>query len=200
MKLDIDYVKGMVSSMDLAKKLMEVREAAQISRAEMTERLMEKGFDVKSYTLCKWETGVSRPSVEAFLAICDICQVKDIRETFSEKRLLRLYSTPVSAGRGNFLEDGGYEMIEVESTVPGAADYAVRISGDSMMPRFVDKQIVFVHEQSTLEQGEIGIFCLNGEAYVKKLGQGCLISLNGAYGPIEIGESDELRVLGKVVG
>lgn len=190
----------MVSGMDLAKKLMEVREEAQISRTEMVELLKEEGLDVKAYTLCKWETGVSRPSVEAFLAICDICQVKDIRQTFSKKRLLRLYSTPVSAGRGNFLEDGGYEMIEVESTVPGAADYAVRISGDSMMPRFVDKQIVFVHEQNALEQGEIGIFCLNGEAYVKKLGQGCLISLNGAYAPIEVGESDELRVLGKVVG
>ena len=159
-----------------------------------------RGFDVKTYTICKWETGVSKPSVEAFLAICDICQVVDIRRTFSEQRHLKLYNVPVSAGMGNFLADGGYEMIEVESTVPESADYAVRISGDSMMPRFVDKQIVFVHEQSVLDEGDIGIFYLNNEAYIKKLGKGCLISLNTSYAPIMLKEYNMFKVLGKVVG
>ena len=186
--------------MDLGRKLSEVRESAGISRAQLSEHLKEKGFDVKTYTICKWETGVSKPTVEAILAICDICQVVDIGQTFSNKRLMRLYNTPVSAGLGNYLEDGGYDMIEVESTVPRSADYAVRISGDSMMPRFVDKQIVFVHEQPVLAEGEIGIFCLNHQAYVKKLGVGSLISLNAEYDPIKITEQDDFRVLGKVVG
>ncbi len=186
--------------MNLAKKLFEVREAAGISRTQLSELLLDKGFDVKTYTICKWENGTSKPTVEAFLAICDICQVVDIRRTFSEQRLLRLYDIPVSAGKGNLLLDGGYDMIEVESTVPESADYAVRISGDSMMPRFVDKQIVFVHEQPVLDEGDIGIFYLNNEAYIKKLGKGCLISLNPAFAPISIQEYDEFKVLGKVVG
>lgn len=186
--------------MNLAKKLLEVREAAGITRAGLSKLLLDKGFDVKTYTICKWENGTSKPTVEAFLAICDICQVMDIRRAFSEQRLLRLYDVPVSAGAGNYLEDGRHEMIEVESTVPESADYAVRISGDSMMPRFVDKQIVFVHEQSVLDEGDIGIFYLNNEAYIKKLGKGCLISLNPAYAPILLQEYDTFKVLGKVVG
>jgi len=186
--------------MDLGKKLAEVREAAKISRAGLAEQLNQKGFDVKTYTVGKWETGASKPGVEAFLAICDICHVVDIRQTFAQKRLMRLYDIPVSAGLGNYLQDGGHEVIEVDSTVPVTADYALRVSGESMMPRFVDRQIIFVHEQPALDEGEIGIFCLNSDVYLKKLGRGCLISLNGNYQPIPLGEYDDLRVFGKVVG
>jgi len=186
--------------MDLGKRLSEVRETAKLSRAQLSELLKQKGFDVKTYTLCKWETGVSKPTVEAFLAICDICRVVDIRQAFAGDRLLRLYTMPVSAGTGNYLEDGAHEMIEVERTVPGSADYAVRVSGNSMMPRFVDKQIIFIHEQPILEEGETGIFCLNGDAYLKKLGKSCLLSLNPDYAPILIREHDDFMVFGKVVG
>ena len=186
--------------MDLGKRLFEVREAAKLSRAQLAELLKQKGFDVKTYTICKWETGVSKPTVELFLAICDICRVMDIREAFAGKRLLRLYDIPVSAGLGNYLDDGGYEMIEVEGTVPSSADYAVRVSGNSMKPRFVDQQIIFIHEQPTLEEGGIGIFRLNNDTYLKKLGKGCLLSLNPDYAPIPIGEHDDFGVFGKVVG
>lgn len=186
--------------MNLGKKLLEVREAAKISRVQMVELLKEKGFDVKTYTISKWETGVSKPTIEAFLAICDICRVMDIRHTFADKRLLRLYNVPVSAGLGNYLDDGSYEMIEVDNTVPNMADYAVRVSGNSMMPRFVDQQIIFIHEQSALDEGEIGIFCLNNDAYLKKLGKEYLISLNPEYDPIKIQVYDDLKVFGKVVG
>ena len=186
--------------MDLGRKLAEVREGAKITRAGLAEQLHQRGFDVKTYTIGKWETGASKPGVEAFLAICDICRVMDIRQTFAEKRLLRLYDTPVSAGLGNYLLDGDHQMIEVDGTVPMTADYALRVSGDSMTPRFVDSQIIFVHEQPALDEGEIGIFCLNDDVYLKKLGRGCLISLNSSYQPIPLGEYDDLRVFGKVVG
>ena len=122
-------------------------------------------------------------------------------------RLLRsipLYSLPASAGTGQFLDSSEYELIEVDDAVPMSANFAVRISGDSMLPMFSDRQIVYVRQQQTLEPGDIGIFVLNGDAYCKKLGtdggQTCLISLNGEkYKPIDISENDELRVLGRVV-
>lgn len=186
--------------MNLGKKLLEVREIAKISRSQLVECLKEKGFDVKTYTISKWETGVSKPTIEAFLAICDICRVVDIRQTFASKRLLRLYDIPVSAGLGNYLTDGSYEMIEVDNTVPSMADYSVKVSGNSMMPRFVDQQIIFIHKQDTLDEGEIGIFCLNNDTFIKKLGKGSLISLNPEYDPILIGDHDDFRIFGKVVG
>lgn len=186
--------------MNLGKKLLEVRESAKLSRAQLVELLKDKGFDVKTYTISKWENGVSKPTIEAFLAICDICKVVDIRQTFAGKRLLRLYDIPVSAGLGNYLHDGSYTMIEIDDTIPNQADYAVKVSGNSMVPRFVDQQIIFIHEQSTLNEGEIGIFLLNNDVYLKKLGKGQLISLNPEYEPIPIEAIDNFRVFGKVVG
>lgn len=186
--------------MNLGKKLLEVRKSANLSQIQLVELLKKRGLDIKKYTICKWENGVSNPTVEAFLAICDICRVEDIRQTFVGKRLLRLYDIPVSAGLGNYLEDSDYEMIEVDDLVPKAADYAVRVKGDSMMPRFVDHQIIFIHDQPNLHDGEIGVFFLNNNVYLKKLGHACLISLNIKYEPILINEHDDFRVLGKVVG
>ena len=42
-------------------------------------------------------------------------------------------------------------------------------SGDSMEPEFHDGQIAWVLQQESVANGEIGIFALNGEAYIKKL-------------------------------
>lgn len=180
---------------------MEVRQAAKLSRLQLSALLEAKGLAVKTYTLCKWETDVSKPTVEAFLAICDICGVRDIQHTFSEpKRVLRLYDIAVSAGSGNYLDGADYEMIEVDNQVPSTADYAVRVAGDSMTPRFVDGQVIFVHAQPALNDGEIGIFSLNNNAYLKKLERGRLISLNPAYHPIPIRAHDDFKVFGKVIG
>ncbi|MDR1065279.1 MAG: helix-turn-helix domain-containing protein [Oscillospiraceae bacterium] len=115
-------------------------------------------------------------------------------------RLIRLYDVPVAAGAGVFLDSDSFEEIEADGTVPEGADFAVKVSGDSMTPRFADGQVIFIKEQETLETGEIGIFGLNGDAYVKKLGRGELLSLNARYAPIPIREYDSFHVFGKVVG
>ena len=79
----------------------------------------------------------------------------------------------------------------------------MRVSGDSMEPVYVNKQIVWVHQQDQLENGDIGIFYLNGDAYIKKYQKNKdnvqLISLNKKYAPIQIKPEMELRTFGKVV-
>lgn len=118
-------------------------------------------------------------------------------------RKLPLYYLAVSAGTGQFLDGDSYEEIDVPDSVPHAADFAVRIAGDSMEPRYHDDEIVWVHKQNDLEDGEIGIFFLDGNAYLKKFSRKedalNLISLNPNYDPIEITENSEFQVFGKVV-
>lgn len=63
---------------------------------------------------------------------------------------------PVSAGTGQFLDNDSYEEVEVGPEVPETADFGVRISGDSMMPRYLDKQIVWIQKTDELNDGEIG--------------------------------------------
>ena len=118
-------------------------------------------------------------------------------------RLLRLYDIPVSAGGGNFLNDSGYEMIQASDYVPPAADFALRISGDSMEPLFRDGQVIWVKEQDSLSSGEIGIFVYSDDVYCKKLiigdGKAFLRSLNPKYADVGINESLGLKTIGKVV-
>jgi SOS-response transcriptional repressor LexA len=120
------------------------------------------------------------------------------------ERELKLFSEPVSAGTGNFLAGDQYQMITVGNDVPADADFGVRISGNSMEPRYINGQIVFIRQQNVLENGEIGIFLLDGEAYIKKLQNDSnghfLISLNKDYTPIPIRKHSEFTILGKVIG
>ena len=110
----------------------------------------------------------------------------------------------VSAGTGNFLDGTDFEMIEVGDEVPENADFGVKITGDSMEPKYINHQIVWVHQQDSLMHGEIGIFCLNADAFCKKLQDDndglFLISLNKKYPPKPVGENDSLTIFGKVVG
>jgi len=118
-------------------------------------------------------------------------------------RLLRLYDIPVSAGTGNFLYDSAYEMIEAPDYVPTAAEFALRVSGDSMEPLFQDGQIIWIQEQQILTNGEIGIFTYSDEVYCKKLvldGDDVVLrSLNPEYDDIKIKEDFGFRAIGKVV-
>ena len=83
---------------------------------------------------------------------------------------LGLFDLPVSAGTGQFLDSDRFSEIEVGDEVAASADFGVRVAGDSMEPLYLDGQIIWIHKQDTLEEGEIGIFFLDGEAYVKKDG------------------------------
>ena len=122
----------------------------------------------------------------------------------SKIRTLRLYSNMVSAGTGNFLDSDDYTEIEVGDEIPQSADFGIRISGDSMEPLFINHQTVWIHQQSSLQNGEIGIFDLNGDAFCKKLQDDknglFLLSLNKKYPPKPVGENDSLHIFGKVVG
>ena len=120
-------------------------------------------------------------------------------------KYIDVFENAVSAGTGNFLVDGLKETIQLtKDIIPESASYGVKISGDSMEPEFEDGQIAWVLKQETVENGEIGIFSLNGDAYIKKLQDDkngvFLISLNKKYPPIPIKELDRFDILGKVIG
>ena len=68
-----------------------------------------------------------------------------------------------------------------------------------MEPNFYDGDIVLIQLTQQLFEGEIGIFILNGEAFIKKMGKGELISLNSAYKPIKLHDYDDVSCAGRVL-
>lgn len=121
----------------------------------------------------------------------------------TQGRVLRVpyYLIPVSAGLGNPLDEAPAEEVEIADTAEHRrGDFVVKVSGDSMMPLYCDGDRVLVQRQPSVERGEIGIFVLNGESYIKKLGEGKLISLNPHYPPKPYGGADYIICCGKVIG
>ena len=100
----------------------------------------------------------------------------------AEARQIPLYRCPAAAGYAAPIFGEDFDYIEVTGQVPGGAEFAVRIQGDSMEPYIMDGSIVYVN-RDPLASGDVGIFCVDGEMLCKqyvrdRLGMVYLFSLN----------------------
>jgi repressor LexA len=117
------------------------------------------------------------------------------------KRRIPLYSLPVSAGPGEYLDDSAAEEITIPGNEKTAdADYALRISGNSMEPKYRDGDILLVENCDAVEVGEPAVFILDGSGYFKIFGGDRLVSLNPEYGDILLNNFTEVRCGGRVIG
>ena len=117
------------------------------------------------------------------------------------KRAILLYELPVSAGVGVYLDEAEAESINIpDNDKTAEADYALRISGNSMEPKYRDGDILLVRHTDSIDVGELGIFLLDGCGFFKVFGGDRLISLNPAYGPILLKDFADVQCKGQVVG
>lgn len=111
------------------------------------------------------------------------------------------YDHPASAGTGQYLNDVRVERIELPVDID--ADFVIPIKGDSMEPDYHDGDLVFIQTSVDLNNGVIGVFNYNGDAYIKQLvidkEQACLHSLNPAYKDMPITPETDFRIIGEVV-
>lgn len=112
------------------------------------------------------------------------------------------YFQSASAGSGIFiLGNEATEHIEIPNTPENKkVDFAIKVSGDSMIPDYNDGDIVLVSQKAEMQYGNIGIFVINGNSYIKEYGKTDLISRNPAYPNIKVLPSDNIVCMGKVVG
>ena len=111
------------------------------------------------------------------------------------------YDHAASAGTGQYLNDVRVERIELPVDVD--ADFVIPIKGDSMEPDYQDGDLIFIQTSVDLNDGVIGVFNYNGEAYIKQLvidtEQSYLHSLNPAYKDMPITPETDFRIIGEVV-
>ena len=118
-------------------------------------------------------------------------------------RMLKMdyYMLPASAGTGNFLDsDLAEELLVPESAEAEQADFVISVGGDSMEPTYHDGDKVFVEKCDSVDIGEVGIFVVNGDVYIKELGNKYLKSHNEKYKPIPLTENDSVYCCGRVIG
>jgi len=126
---------------------------------------------------------------------------KEVEESTPVISLIK-YLTPASAGRGIPLDSvQDWDRMEVLSNAyTRRADYCISVSGNSMEPKFYDGDMLLVKEQDDIDFGEIGVFLVNGEGYIKQKGEHYLISLNRNVPNVYIGDGDDIVCEGLVIG
>ena len=123
--------------------------------------------------------------------------------TRTGKRLISLFELPVSAGVGVYLDEDEEtaEKIRIPNNDKTAeADYVLRISGNSMEPKYHDGDVLLVKTTDSVDVGELGIFLLDGCGFFKVFGGDRLLSLNPEYGPILLKDFADVQCKGLVIG
>jgi len=85
-----------------------------------------------------------------------------------EPEYIREYLTPAAAGYASPAEGEDYVLIPKDENTPKNADFAVRISGDSMEPYIKDGSRVYVSRMCELTDGDVGIFFVDGDMKCKQ--------------------------------
>ncbi len=134
---------------------------------------------------------------------------------------MKVSMLPASAGFGEALDNNLFERKAFPaSSVPAGAAFAVRVSGDSMEPVLHDGQYAWVEECTRLNPGEVGLFVVDGEGFIKVYDeqepegdereyftdsegvcrlQPVLVSCNEIYAPKVISSGMDFRIAGRVL-
>lgn len=105
---------------------------------------------------------------------------------------------PMSAGTGDQAEGDQPESLRLIKEPPRGTSYVAPVHGDSMEPTYHDGDKLFIHACEEIEPGQIGVFYMDGQQWVKELGDGNLVSHNPAYPPRPM--TEDVRCQGLVLG
>ena len=103
-------------------------------------------------------------------------------------------------GAGAFLLDDGYEEISVEmNKYTKQADVILKVVGRSMEPVITDGDRVLVRQQPSVRIGEIGVFIVDGQGYLKEYQADRLVSLNPDIDDVLVGDLQSAECYGKFI-
>ena len=130
-------------------------------------------------------------------------EINELQEQTKEKvptRTLAYYGRIAAAGISFGFDDIiQNNTIEVPLTRESEyADFAIGVSGDSMLPTYENGDIVLVKKVDHLNIGDVGIFQKDNGIYIKEVGENELISHNTSYKPIP--NNSDIKRMGKVIG
>ena len=131
-----------------------------------------RSLSASEQALLRQYRGLSLKGRETVRSVVDaLCAYRDeVEETGPEKqepRVIPLYRNPAAAGYASPVFGEDFDYIPVTEDVPQAAEFAVRISGDSMAPYIADGSVVYVN-RDPLREGDVGIFCVDGDLFCKQ--------------------------------
>lgn len=203
--------------MQLGEKLLQLRSKNNVSREELANILK-----VSNAMISYYEKGKRALSIEKLKEIADYFSFPMFLFFVDDEIFTKAlssqnfeltdveYKIPIiskaSAGRGAFAREEVIDHIKLPKKMFSKCDFATLVEGDSMSPKIENGELAFVRKTDCLETGNIGIFYLNEEIFIKKFFMDALtntiklISFNHNYSEIIISENDDFRIIGRVIG
>lgn len=191
--------------MTLHEKLKTLRKERGLSQQDLAAHFGYKSFT----TIQKWEDGSSLPPTKILSQLVDFYQIS-VEELMSTQRKTAIPILGTVRGGALRYASEEFKGIEyVEEREGSAVDhFYLEVVGDSMInARIAPGDLVYVHRQNTLENGDIGVVLVGEEATVKRVyfddNRLILRPENPKYPEMiytqEDAESKPIRILGKVI-
>lgn len=125
-----------------------------------------------------YENEMRKPSLEILVKLSEIfdCSIDyilcktDIKNAVINVTRIPILGT-VKAGYDWLAEENVVDYITLKENIPNIKEYyALKITGDSMLPLLSEGDLVIVHDQDDVESGQTAVVLINGEeATVKKV-------------------------------
>lgn len=201
--------------MALSDKLKKARVDANLSQAEMAEKL---GLNVRTYG--SYERGERDVSTALLRNICQILNISsdELLDTRQPKPADTLTVLPqdkihmipvfgsVAAGFGAYASSDIIEYIPlyIENDCDVEDTICITVKGQSMYPKIEEGDRIIVRRQDSVDNGRIAVVMIGDEAVVKRVecekNKLTLISINPEYPPrvIEGKDLEDVRIVGLV--
>ena len=203
---------------ELGERIKALRKQRHLTQSELMS-ILRNDYDLKTdrVMISKWETGFQTPqadtlkilakalevSVDFLLTGVETIQESPLEMTIPVKKIRMLGS--IACGTPIFCnEEHEYVLATGENA---NADFCLTARGDSMInARIADGDIVFIRQQSTVENGEIAAVVIGDEATLKRVYKTAdgimLVAENPAYQPMYFSgeELNQTYILGKAIG
>ena len=191
--------------MSYGKRIEAARKAKGLTQAEVARRL---GWSPSNYG--RIEHGRITPSLRSLEAIARALDVavSSLAEAPPEGAQVPVIAF-ASAGPGVQFTDQGYPagggmyFIDRPASFSDPNGFGVEVSGDSMVPKYEDGQVVLVDTRKRPASGEYAVVGLmSGDKYIKRYresgGMVVLESVNPLYPPVVV-QPHEVRFVYKIV-
>ncbi len=203
---------------ELGDRIKSLRKEKRLTQADLMN-ILRNNYDLKTdrVMISKWETGFQTPHIDTLKILAEVLEVsvdflltgmESIQEVHQESSIpvkkVRMLGS-IACGTPIFCNEE-YEYV-LATGDNARADFCLTARGDSMInARIADGDIVFIKQQSTVENGEIAAVVIGDEATLKRVYKTAdglmLVAENPAYQPMYY-SGDELSqtyILGKAIG
>lgn len=203
---------------ELGERIKSLRKERHLTQSALMD-ILRNDYHLKTdrVMISKWETGFQTPQADTLKILAKVLEVSvDFLltgvETIGESRpemtipvkKVRMLGS-IACGTPIFCNEE-YEYV-LATGENANADFCLTARGDSMInARIADGDIVFIRQQSSVENGEIAAVVIGDEATLKRVYKTAdglmLVAENPAYQPMYF-SGDELSqtyILGKAIG